>query len=86
ENEIIRNYANDIKNKLFPKPEIKIEEPVIKDYQEDIVVKNNDEISPKSIDKIKSFLGNVKTPDLKNIQNKAKEKLSSIKNCFKKKK
>lgn len=86
ENEIIRNYANDIKNKLFPKPEIKIEEPVIKDYQEDIVVKNNDEISPKSIDKIKSFLGNVKAPDLKNIQNKAKEKLSSIKSCFKKKK
>lgn len=80
ENEIIRKYAKQMKEQLFPQ-EIKKEEISLKTAQPSAKV----EVKVEDKSKVNSFLNQLKMPDLTNVVDKAKDSLNSIKNVFKKK-
>ena len=80
ENEIIRKFAKQMKEQLFPQ-EIKKEEIVLKTAQPSVKV----EVKVEDKSKVNSFLNQLKMPDLTNVVDKAKDSLNSIKNVFKKK-
>ena len=84
ENEIIRKYAAQMKEKLFP-PEIK-EEPVVEETLTKEEAEPIAEIAEnKKTSAIKNMFNQMKVPDLNEIKSQVKDGIDSIKHIFKKK-
>ncbi len=79
ENELIRKYAKQMREKLFPQ--------TIKENIENDTIKKSDEIKDDLEQSLidKNTFDNIKSSKLKVIKSKTNEYLSSIKNIFKKK-
>ena len=83
ENEIIRKYAKQVKEKLFPQ-EIK-QEIIKKSEQENTSPKLSVDKRGKKISKFTDFINQIKTPDFNVMKTKVTKVISVIKNILKKK-
>lgn len=81
ENEIVRKYAKQMKEKLFPQ-EVKTE--IVKEPLPSLAPKNV-EIPQEQPSKLKDMFNQIKISGLKDITQKTTQNISSIKNIFKKK-
>ncbi len=83
ENDIIRKYAKQLKEKLFPQ-EVKNEDVVKKVVQENTQQTETVKISDEKNSKVKKIFNQITSFNLKNIKTKTVDRLGFIKNLFKK--